>query len=118
MLLAQQRKGGLLGQILLERRYVTPQELAEALAEQHGVTVSPEALSVVEDRPAALVGTAYEVRTPEQDRALHVSPSFLDASDFAFELLYDEDPEALEIVEVKGDERRIAWSYERPVAAS
>ena len=118
VLLTQQRKGGLLGQILLERRYVTPQELAEALAEQHGVAVSPEALSAVEDQPAALVGAVYEVRAPEQDRALHTSPSFLDASDFAFELLYDEDPDALEIIEVKGDERRIAWSYERPVAAS
>ncbi len=50
----------------------------------------------------------------ESDAALHVSPSFLDASDFAFELLYDEDPDALEIVEVKSGQRRVAWSYKRP----
>ncbi len=46
--------------------------------------------------------------------ALHASPSFLDASDFAFELLYDEDPDALEIVEVRSGQRRVAWSYKRP----
>ena len=47
---------------------------------------------------------AYEVRAPNgaHESALHVTPSFLDASDFAFELIYDQDPDALEIVEVKG----------------
>ena len=58
---------------------------------------------------------AYEVRAPGNGGgALHVSPSFLDASDFAFDMLYDSNPDALEIVEVKGEQRKIAWSYVRP----
>ncbi len=115
VLLAQRRRGGLLGQLLLERGYVTPEQLASALAEQHGVHVPPEALHPSQEQP--LDDVVYEVRVPgldESEDALHMSPSFLDASDFAFELLYDEDPDALEIVEVKGGQRRVAWSYERP----
>ncbi len=116
VLLAQRRRGGLLGQLLLERGYVTPEQLASALAEQHGVHVPPEALHRSGEQ--ALEEVVYEVRSPDRDEnhaALHASPSFLDASDFAFELLYDEDPDALEIVEVKSGQRRIAWSYKRPL---
>ncbi len=115
VLLAQRRRGGLLGQLLLERGYVTPEQLASALAEQHGVHVPPEALHPSQEQP--LDDVVYEVRAPDRDEsedALHVSRSFLDASDFAFELLYHEDPDALEIVELKGGQRRVAWSYERP----
>jgi hypothetical protein len=116
VLLAQRRRGGLLGQLLLERGYVKPEQLASALAEQHGVHVPAEALASAEEPPLE-VDVMYEVRAPQQDEnedALHISPSFLDASDFAFEFLYDVDPDALEIVEVKGELRRVAWSYERP----
>jgi hypothetical protein len=119
VLLAQRRRGGLLGQLLLERGYVTPEQLASGLAEQHGVHVPADALAAAAEPPVEDV--VYEVRAPQQDAgedALHVSPSFLDASDFAFEFLYDVDPDALEIVEVKGDRRRIAWSYERPADAA
>jgi len=118
VLLAQRRRGGLLGQLLLERGYVSPEQLASALAEQHGIHVPPEALVSAGERPLEDEDVVYEVRPPEQDEsetALHASPSFLDASDFAFELLYDEDPDALEIVEVKGGQRRVAWSYKRPL---
>jgi hypothetical protein len=120
VLLSQRRKGGLLGQLLLERGYVTPEQLAGALTEQHGLALTPEELASAEQQPFQPEDVAYEVRAPNGtgQTALHVTPSFLDASDFAFELLYDEDPDALEIVEVKGDQRRIAWSYERPAAAT
>ncbi len=120
VLLAQRRKGSLLGQILLERGYVTPEEFAAALAEQHGLALAPEELASAEQQPFQPEEVAYEVHAPNStgESALHVTPSFLDASDFAFELLYDQDPEALEIVEVKGDQRRIAWSYERPARAA
>jgi hypothetical protein len=118
VLLAQRRRGGLLGQLLLERGYVTPEELASALAQQHGIDMPVEALSPIE-QPRATEDVAYEVRVPgAAGDALHVSPSFLDASDFAFELLYGEDPDALEIVEVKSGLRRVAWSYERPAGAA
>jgi hypothetical protein len=120
VLMTQRRKGGLLGQLLLERGYVTPDQLAEALAEQHGLPIESVASApVARNEPERDAGVFYEVREragEPDDMPLHVSPSFLDASDFAFELLYDTDPDALEIVEVKDDERRIAWSYERPAA--
>jgi hypothetical protein len=117
VLLAQRRRGGLLGQLLLERGYITAEELASALAEQHGIDMPVEALSPM-DRSEAPAEVLYEVHAPSNGgAALHVSPSFLDASDFAFELLYDEDPDALEIIERKGDQRRIAWSYARPEPA-
>jgi hypothetical protein len=117
VLLAQRRRGGLLGQLLLERGYVTPEQLASAMAEQHGVHVPAEALIQAGEQTLEAEEVLYEVRASQQDEGespLHISPSFLDASDFAFELLYDVDPDALEIVEMKGDRRRIAWSYERP----
>jgi hypothetical protein len=117
VLLAQRRRGGLLGELLLERGYVTPEQLASALAEQHGVHVPAAALASAEEQPLEVEDVVYEVRAPRQDEdesPLHVSPSFLDASDFAFEFLYEVDPDGLEIVEVKGERRRIAWSYERP----
>jgi hypothetical protein len=120
VLLSQRRNGGLLGQLLLERGYVTPEQLAGGLAEQHGLALAPEELASAEEQPLQPENVAYEVRAPNGagESALHVTPSFLDASDFAFELLYERDPDALEIVEVKGGERRIAWSYERPAAAA
>jgi hypothetical protein len=120
VLLSQRRKGGLLGQLLLERGYVTPEQLAGALAEQHGLPLAPEELASAEQQPFQPEDVVYEVRAPNGtgESALHATPSFLDASDFAFELLYDEDPDALEIVEVKGDQQRIAWSYERPAGAA
>lgn len=116
VLLAQRRKGGMLGELLLERGYVTPEQLAQALAEQHGVAVEASALSPRKTREEQPDEAQYEVRTPGDGEAppIHVSPSFLDASDFAFELLYDEEPAALEIVEVTPDRRRVAWSYARP----
>jgi hypothetical protein len=39
-----------------------------------------------------------------RDGALHVSASFLDARDFAFDLLYDSNPDALEIVDVRPED--------------
>jgi len=118
VLVAQRRRGGLLGQVLLQRGYVTPAQLAEALAEQHGLEVAPTQLASAEHRPQGEAEIVYEVRYPERpdEGALYESSSFLDASDFAFELLYDEDPHALAIVEVRGERRTIAWSYVRPPA--
>lgn len=119
VLLAQRRRGCLLGRLLLERGYVTPAQLASALAEQHGLDLAPEELTDATSEPAEPeMETHYEVRSPGQPRdVLHASPSFLDASDFAFELLYDEDPDELEIVAVDGHRRSVTWSYARPAAA-
>ena len=117
VLLAQRRYGGLLGELLMQRGYVGPAQLAEALAEQHGLNVDREVIEQAKEKPLEPHSNAlYEVRIPASvaTHPLHVSPSFLDATDFAFELLQAEDPDALEIVKVDGAARETAWSYERP----
>jgi hypothetical protein len=113
VLLEQQRTGVTLGEVLVRRGYVSQEQIDEMLAEQRGADSSEEGLPV--DTQPKPDDVAYEVRAPgDGGGALHVSESFLDASDFAFELLYDSNPDALEIVEVKGEQRKIAWSYVRP----
>jgi hypothetical protein len=106
VLLEQQRTGVTLGEVLVRRGYVSREQIDEVLAEQRGAAPTEEVL------PADVT---YEVRAPgNAGGLLHVSASFLDASDFAFDLLYDSNPDALEIVEVKDEQRKIAWSYVRP----
>lgn len=112
VLLEQQRTGVTLGEVVVRRGYVSQEQIEEMLAEQRGSDSSEEAWPA-DERQAPDV--AFEVRAPgDGSVTLHISGSFLDASDFAFDLLYDANPEALEIVEVKGEQRKIAWSYVRP----
>jgi hypothetical protein len=117
VLLAQRRQGGLLGELLIQRGYVGPAQLAEALEEQRGLAVDRKVIEEVSEQALQPDSDAlYEVRIPGSARKkpLHVSASFLDATDFAFELLQAENPDALEIVKVDRLERKTAWSYERP----
>jgi hypothetical protein len=112
-LIAQRRSGGSLGEILVKRRYISPTQLAEALAEQHGLDVEQRLL----DEARELLGQPpvvkrFVVRQPGHDTAIFTSSSYLDATDFAFELLEAEDPEALEIVEVD-DAETVVWFYSR-----
>ena len=58
--------------------------------------------------------TPVRVRIPGATDRSSTCRLALDATDFAFELLQTEDPDALEIVKVDGVERGTAWSYERP----
>jgi hypothetical protein len=113
VLLEQRRTGVTLGEVLVRRGYVSQEQIDQMLAEQRGADSSEEVLPA--DTLPAPEDVTYEVRAPgNEDGVLHVSASFLDASDFAFDLLYDANPDALEIVEVKGEHRKIAWSYVRP----
>jgi hypothetical protein len=113
VLLEQQRTGDTLGEVLVRRGYVSQEQIDELLAEQRGADPSEEVVPA--ETQSAPGDVAYEVRVPgNAGGALHVSASFLDASDFAFDMLYDSNPDALEIVEVKGEQHKIAWSYVRP----
>ena len=108
VLLEQQRTGDTLGEVLARRGYVSQEQIDELLAEQRRGDSSDLQADTQPD-------VTYEVRAPGNGgSALHVCESFLDASDFAFDLLYDANPDALEIIEVKGGQRKIAWSYVRP----
>lgn len=115
VLLEQQKTGKPLGEILVRRGYLSAGDLAAALAAQHGVHLEASALRDG-GAPAGNDNSTYELRVPGSDGAepLYVLPSFLEATDIAFELLQAEDPDTLEIVKVDGAVRETAWSYERP----
>jgi hypothetical protein len=51
-LVEQRRRGGLLGEILVRRGYVSARDLAAVLAEQHGVAVEPASLVDAPPQPA------------------------------------------------------------------
>jgi hypothetical protein len=111
VLLAQQRNGGSVGDILVARGWVTAEQLAEALAEQGGLAPLVEAEETAEESSAAEM---YEVRSPATAAdALYVSDAFLDATDFAFDLIDAEEPDELEIVRVASGEREQVWAYSR-----
>lgn len=103
-LLSQRRRGGALGDILVERGYVSREQIDDALAGDGGSVAPAE----------NAVARRYEVLEAGSASAIYVSEEFLDATDHAFDLIRDEDPGSLEIVEVRGGERSVAWSYVRP----
>jgi len=103
----QRRTGARLGSILVDGGHVSALELVEALVQQHGL--EPHAL--VAAAPAETGSTAgYEV-VDGDGRALFCTAGFLDATDFAFELLEADGPPSLEIHRVEGVEREQVWSY-------
>ena len=67
--------------------------------------------------PASEDGPMHEVREPWPGPVLHSCRSFLDACDFAFDYLDENDPDELEIMLVNGESRMKVWSYSRTDAA-
>src|SRR5581483_4248632 len=126
--LAHQRDDGRpLGQILIGMGILSEQDLARTLAEQHGFDFSMSLrrrLSPVVGRSQAedeqpedgAEAERYLLREPGLAEPLHVSDTFLDAADAAFELIDDRDPAALEIVRDRCGELEHLWSYSRAEA--
>jgi hypothetical protein len=115
--LAEQREQGLpLGEILVERGWISAPALAQAVAEQHGLELDDE--SALRARLGAAVDGRFDVRESRDGswETLHTSPTFLDATDFAFELLYDREPESLVILRTAEPEDEVVWSYSRDEA--
>ena len=109
-----------MGEILVNRGWVSAGDVALALAEQHGLEAAPDGNLQASVNPdvSREDDSAFEVRgTAASDSPLYTSATFLDATDFAFDLLDDQDPEALEIVKVGGGGRETVWSYSREAAA-
>ena len=107
VLLEQRRTGRRLGAILVDGGHVTPVELVEALVEQHGlepheVVAIPTAVSSAEP--------GYEVVAGDGP-AVFRTDGFLDATDFAFELLETDNPAEIRIYRVDADGREEIWSY-------
>ena len=118
-LVAQREEGGRLGEVLVSRGLLSGAELAQALAEQHGVELAAqdedELQTVV--RPIAPEEPVYKVfevifepgyqrRTP-----LFESANFLEAADYAFEFVAEHDPAALEIQRTSGAAQETVWNY-------
>jgi hypothetical protein len=103
----QRRTGHRLGSILVDQGHVSADEVVEALVQQHGL--EPHALvAAATAEPDS--GPAYEVAGPDGD-ALFRTAGFLDATDFAFELLDADRPARLDIFRIHGSEREHVWSY-------
>ncbi len=97
--LADQRvHGGLLGEILIERGWVTPAELVAALGVQLATGTDVESCFEVREQ------VGHEVRT------LHVAPTFIAATDYVFEeVLAAREPQHLEIVRGSGSAEEVVW---------
>lgn len=117
----KQRPTRRLGEILVEGGYISGPELALALAEQYGVELdSEDALGQGLETvlaPASLGQPMYRVHAVALEPAyrpgsvLYQSTSFLEAADFACELVQRQNPAALEIAKVDGTARETVWTY-------
>jgi hypothetical protein len=104
-----------LGEILVERGYVTTFDLVAAVVDQQGLERSVEPGDVVS---ASLSSSPPEVYELEGDdgaggtTVLFHAGGFLEATDFAFELLESEQRSWLRIVRVRRGEREEVWAYD------
>jgi hypothetical protein len=114
----QRETGRRLGEILVQRGYVTAQALVSAVIEQHGLEEEAPAAAVVATPPSGREET-YQVEDhgSEEAKVVFRSEAFLDAVDFAFEYLEAESPERLRIFRILGRKREEVWSYEPETAA-
>lgn len=123
---AQREEGGRLGEILVSRGLLSGAELAEALAEQHGVELEAhdkDGLQTVvrpltADEPVyklfeVIFEPGYQRRTE-----LFESANFLEAADYAFEFVEEHDPAALEIHRTHGAAQETVWNYSASRAAA
>ena len=125
-LVAQREEGARLGEILVSRGLLSGAELAQALAEQHGVELAPqdqvELQTVVRPiRPEEPVYKLFEVIfEPGYQRRteLFESANFLEAADYAFEFVDEHDPAALEIHRTHGAAQETVWNYSASRAAA
>ena len=111
--LAEQAETGLrLGQILIARGAVSTFQLAAALAEQQGLlAASRESLKGLLPRPRL-----YEVReiVGSESYCLYSSRNFLDATDLAFAVLHEWEPNEIHVVCIAEDDEELCWKYPAP----
>jgi hypothetical protein len=106
----QATTGQRLGQILIARGAVSSFTLAAALAEQQGLlNASRELDPRLVPRPRT-----YEVRevAGEETHCLYTSRSFLDATDLAFAVLHEWEPNEIHVVCIAQNEgEEVCWQY-------
>jgi hypothetical protein len=109
-----------LGEILVERGYVTTLDLVAAVIDQHGLERSTQAGDFVSASLSSRAREVYEVEaegSPGLAQVLFRTGGFLDATDFAFELLAAENPSWLRIFRLHDGEREEVWAYDESRAA-
>jgi len=122
-LTAQREEGGRLGEVLVSRGLLSGTELAQALAEQHGVELDEAELQTVV-RPHAPDEPVYKlfevIFEPGYQRRteLFESANFLETADYAFEFVDENDPAALEIHRTHGAAQETVWNYSASRAAA
>jgi hypothetical protein len=122
--LSEQRESGeRLGRILVRHGAISVGALTHTLAEQHGVELTPArslrtVLSEHADHTRPVDAAWFEIREARDGEwvSLHTSDSFLDATDLAFDVLYERDPAALQILHVDGSDPETVWTYRRQAA--
>jgi hypothetical protein len=125
-LAAQREQGGRLGEILVSRGLLSGAELAQALAEQHGVELAAQDEAELETvvRPLTVGEPTYQVFEvifePGYQRRMPLfeNANFLEAADFAFEFVAEHDPAALEIHRTHGAAQETVWNYSASRAAA
>jgi hypothetical protein len=125
-LAAQRESGGRLGEILVSRGLLSGAELAQALAEQHGVELAPQDDAELETvlRPITPEEPEYKlfevIFEPGYQRRteLFASANFLETADYAFEFVDEHDPAALEIHRTHGAAQETVWNYSASRAAA
>ena len=125
-LAAQREEGGRLGEILVSRGLLSGAELAQALAEQHGVELAAQDEAELETvvRPITADEPVYKlfevIFEPGYQRRteLFESANFLETADYAFEFVDEHDPAALEIHRTHGAAQETVWNYSASRAAA
>jgi hypothetical protein len=116
----QARSGKRLGEILIERHWITAAVLVHALAEQEGVGGDVDLLRARVGSSSVELSERYELerRVGLDWQVVHASPTFIDATDVAFDTLQEEPEDALRIVRVRDGRRTVVWEYDPLATAS
>ena len=124
-LAVQREEGGFLGEVLVDRGWLTASDLVLALAAQLGLDFdvgqaserAEPGLILPADRPAARFQVLEQVG--EEQQLLRTTETFMEATDYVFDdVLWQREPGNLEIVRVDGGDREIVWSFRPGEAAT
>jgi hypothetical protein len=116
----QQTSDRRLGEILVARGYVTTLDLVAAVIDQHGLERSTDAGDFASASLSSRAREVYEVEgedEPGRTGVLYRTGGFLDATDFAFELLEGGRHDWLRIFRLRNGEREEVWAYDESRAA-
>jgi hypothetical protein len=119
-LVEQQLTGRRLGEVLVARGYVTTLDLVAAVVDQHGLERTTDARDFSSASLSSRAREVYEVEgedEPGRPSVLYRTGGFLDATDFAFELLDGGKHGWLRIFRLRNGEREEVWAYDESRAA-